>query len=132
MWSRSTERAERFAEELDLPGVTVHAALEGRATCDGADLVVTVTPSERAIVQRGRIAPGTHVNAMGSDAPGKQELDPMLVADAKVVVDRRARSVSIEELQGLLALGLMHAEDVHAELCAGARVRGLGGRHRRR
>ncbi len=122
VWSRSTERAGRFAEELGLPGITARAVEDGRAACDGAAIVVTVTPSERAIVRRGWLAPGTHVNAMGSDAPGKQELDPMLVVDAKVVVDRRAQSVTIGELQGPLTLGLMRVEDVHAELgeiCAG-------------
>lgn len=122
VWSRSTERAERFAEELDLPGVTAHAVKDGRAACEGADIVVTVTPSERAIVDRGWITPGTHVNAMGSDAPGKQELDPLLLANAKVVVDRRSQSATIGELQGPLALGLMQVEDLHAELgevCAG-------------
>ncbi|ULH18122.1 ornithine cyclodeaminase family protein (plasmid) [Deinococcus sp. KNUC1210] len=122
VWSRSTERAERFAEELGLLGITARAVKDGRAACEGADIVVTVTPSERAIIERGWIAPGTHVNAMGSDAPGKQELDPLLVANAKVVVDRRAQSVTIGELQGPLMLGLMRVEDVHAELgeiCAG-------------
>jgi len=116
VWSRSPERAERFAEQLDLPGVTARAVQGGRAACDGADVVVTVTPAERAIVERSWITPGTHVNAMGSDAPGKQELDPALVAHAKMIVDRRAQSSTIGELQEPLARGLMRIEDVHAEL----------------
>lgn len=124
VWSRSFGRAEHFARRLDLPGVTARAVEDGRAACDAADIVVTITPAERAIVERGWIAPGTHVNAMGSDAPGKQELDPALVATATVVVDRRAQSATLGELQAPLARGLMRPEDVHAELgelCAGLR-----------
>lgn len=122
VWSRSNGKAERFVQQLNLPGVTARVVLDGKEACHGADIVVTVTPAEQAIVEQSWIAPGTHVNAMGSDAPGKQELDPHLVASSKVVVDRRAQSVTIGELQGPVARGLMHVEDVHAalgEVCAG-------------
>ncbi|UBV45327.1 ornithine cyclodeaminase family protein (plasmid) [Deinococcus taeanensis] len=124
VWSRSPGQAERFVQTVALPGVTLRAARDAHAACDGADLVVTVTPAEAPIVWRDWIAPGTHINAMGSDAPGKQELDPALVAAATVVVDRRTQSVSIGELQRVTALGLMQPGDVHAELgevCAGIR-----------
>lgn len=122
VWSRTPAQAEHFARTVDLPGVTLRAMREGQAACDGADVVVTVTPAEAPIVWRDWIAPGTHVNAMGSDAPGKQELDPALLAVATVVVDRRAQSVGIGELQQPVAHGLMSADDVYAELgevCAG-------------
>lgn len=116
VWSRSFAQAELFAQTVELPGVTLRPVLAGQTACDGADLVVTVTPAEAPIVWRNWIAPGTHVNAMGSDAPGKQELDPALVAAATVVVDRRAQSVSIGELQQPIARGLMSLDDVYAEL----------------
>ncbi|PYE50525.1 ornithine cyclodeaminase family protein [Deinococcus yavapaiensis] len=124
VWSRSRERAESFVDRLNLPGVTAKVVMDGQAACHEADLVVTVTPATRAIIEREWITPGTHVNAMGSDAPGKQELDPALVASAKVVVDRRGQSVGIGELQAPVARGLMRVEDVHAELgevCAALR-----------
>jgi len=123
VWSRSAGKAERFVRELNLPGVTARVFPDGKAACHGADIVVTVTPAEQAIVEQGWVAPGTHVNAMGSDAPGKQELDPRLLAGSKLV-DRRVQSVTIGELQAPVARGLMRAEDVYAELgevCAGLR-----------
>lgn len=124
IWSRSRENAERFAAELDLPGVAALPVLDGEAACRGADLVVAVTPAREPIVAREWIPPGAHVNAMGSDAPGKHELDPALVAGAKLVTDRRDQSMAIGELQEPSARGLMRADDVHAELgevCAGVR-----------
>lgn len=55
------------------------------------------------------------MNAMGSDAPGKQELDAQLVEASKLVVDRRAQSLSIGEMQTPVALGLL-PDHIHAEL----------------
>ncbi|WP_019011668.1 ornithine cyclodeaminase family protein [Deinococcus aquatilis] len=124
VWSRTFAQAEQFVRTVKLPGVTMRALREGQAACEGAHVVVTVTPAEAPIVWRDWIAPGTHINAMGSDAPGKQELDPALMAAVTVVVDRRAQSVSIGELQEPIARGLMSADGVYAELgeiCAGVK-----------
>ncbi len=52
-----------------------------------SDIVVTTTPSRQPIVQRDWISRGTHINAVGADAPGKQELDPGLLEQATVIVD---------------------------------------------
>ena len=45
-----------------------------------SDILITVTPSQKALVEIGWVRPGTHINAMGADTKGKQELDPALVA----------------------------------------------------
>ncbi|MBI4161927.1 MAG: ornithine cyclodeaminase family protein, partial [Acidobacteria bacterium] len=39
------------------------------------------------VLQREWIPPAAHLNAVGADAPGKQELDPRILQDAVVVVD---------------------------------------------
>ena len=51
-----------------------------------SDIVCTLTPSRDPIIKREWIVPGTHMNAIGADAPGKQELDPMILKEAVVVV----------------------------------------------
>lgn len=76
---------ERLAAAL--PGRPIRAAsIEAAA---GADVVCTATPVTSPIVQRSWIQPGTHVNAIGADGPGKEELDPQILLDARVVVDDR-------------------------------------------
>jgi alanine dehydrogenase len=54
-----------------------------------ADIVSTTTPVREPIVKEEWIHEGTHINAMGADAAGKEELDPrLLVKDGvKVIVD---------------------------------------------
>jgi ornithine cyclodeaminase/alanine dehydrogenase len=50
-------------------------------------VVCTATPSRRPVVERAWVAAGAHINAMGADAPGKQELQTSLVQDGRVFVD---------------------------------------------
>ena len=52
-----------------------------------SDIICTLTPSRSPIIKREWITVGTHINAVGADAPGKQELDPSILKEAIVVVD---------------------------------------------
>ena len=52
-----------------------------------ADIVVTTTPSRTAVVDNRDIKVGTHINAIGADAAGKQELDPQILKRARIVID---------------------------------------------
>jgi alanine dehydrogenase len=76
----SPEAAARFAAEAGGRAGTLAEA----AACD---VVCTSTPSRAPVVQAGWVRPGAHVNAMGADGPGKQELDPGLLAAGRVFVD---------------------------------------------
>jgi ornithine cyclodeaminase/alanine dehydrogenase len=62
------------------------------------------------------VRPGTFIAAVGADDHGKQELDPLLVARAKLVVDSLTQCVEIGELQHAIARSLIAPEQVHTEL----------------
>lgn len=101
LWDRSPERAERLAGMLRvLAGARsiVIASSAGEAA-QGADVIVTATASTSPILSREEIAPGAHVNAMGSDTAGKRELDPRLFEDGLLVVDDREQSRLLGESQ---------------------------------
>ena len=97
-------------------GLEVAATKDLRQALSGSDVCVTCTPSRRAVVAAADVAPGTFVAAVGADAPGKQELEPILMATSTVVVDVLAQCAEIGELQHALAAGLTMRERVHAEL----------------
>ncbi len=59
-------------------------SIEDAAACE---IVCTSTPSRTPLVRRDWVPAGTHINAMGADAPGKQELDSQLLLAARVVID---------------------------------------------
>lgn len=97
VWARDPAKARdfaaRMAPQLSVP-VTPAASVD-EATA-GADIVVTATPATAPILHR--VAPGTHVTAMGSDAPHKTEIAPALIAAAHYVADRLSQTRSLGEL----------------------------------
>ncbi|HEY41960.1 MAG TPA: ornithine cyclodeaminase family protein [Dehalococcoidia bacterium] len=52
-----------------------------------SDIICTLTPARAPFLKKEWIARGTHINAVGADAEGKEELEPAILGDAMVVVD---------------------------------------------
>ncbi|MCY1548971.1 Delta(1)-pyrroline-2-carboxylate reductase [compost metagenome] len=74
----------------------------------GANLIVCATPSREALLKSEWVQPGTHITAVGADAPGKQELDPALVARAnRIVVDSIYQCSQYGEVSHALKAGLI-------------------------
>lgn len=81
-----------------------------------ADIVCTLTTARKPFLQRQWILPGTHVNAIGADGPGKQELEPAILKEAMVVVDDLQQAVAGGEVNVPISQGLYKAEQIHATL----------------
>lgn len=96
--------------------------------CD-ADIVVTSTPSRSPVVMDGWISKGTHINAIGADAEGKQELDPKILRRAKIVVDEVQQAKHSGEINVPLREGIISEKDIYAEL--GEVIAGKPGRESR-
>jgi alanine dehydrogenase len=79
-------------------------------------VVVTVTPARAPVVRKEFVRPGTHINAIGADAPGKQELDVAILQSAKVVVDNWEQASHGGEINVAVSRGLMRRGDIYAEL----------------
>ncbi len=105
VWGRNRDRAVRTVEELlarpGLPeGATYAAAASIEEAVDGAEVVITCTASREPLVRAGWLAAGAHVTAVGSDGPGKRELDPEILRHADVLAcDSREQSRNLGELQ---------------------------------
>jgi ornithine cyclodeaminase/alanine dehydrogenase-like protein (mu-crystallin family) len=59
---------------------------------------------------------GTFIAAVGADSDHKQEIDPRLLAEAKVVTDLTEQAARIGDLHHAIEAGVMTAADVHGEL----------------
>jgi alanine dehydrogenase len=79
-----------------------------------SDIVITTTPSRTPLVNR--VSPGTHINAIGADAPGKQEINPQILKQAKVVVDDWTQASHSGEINVPISLKKIMKRDVHALL----------------
>lgn len=119
VWSRTEETRERYVADMKpkvgdateiVPVETVKDAVEG------ADIVVTTTPSREPLVSVEWVAQGTHISCIGADAPGKEELDSAILKRAKVVVDDWEQSSHGGEINVPLAKGLISRRDIWAEI----------------
>lgn len=81
-----------------------------------ADIVVTTTPSRKPVVKKQYIRIGTHINAIGADAKGKQELDSDLVAGAKVVMDDIEQASHSGEINVPLSQGRLKIDEIYGTL----------------
>jgi alanine dehydrogenase len=99
IWNRTGAHAEQLAGELTDRGITAEPIGTLSEAVVAADLVVTTTAATAPLVRDIWVRPGTHINAMGADTRGKQELDPALLRRAYVVVDSLAQATAIGELQ---------------------------------
>lgn len=80
------------------------------------DILVTTTPVRKPIVKREWLLPGTHINAIGADACGKEELDPQILKSAKIVVDNWEQASHSGEINVPLAKGILKKEDIYGSL----------------
>ena len=116
-WSDHAESMAGFKadieRELDISVVLAHSKRQAVAQ---ADILITTTRGKGSLVEAAWVKPGTHIVAIGSDAPGKQELEPEIFRGAKVVVDSTLQCVEKGEMQHPVAKGIMTAKDIHAEI----------------
>ena len=114
----STSEKQTLAFKDDMELITeceITAKKTIKEVCD-CDILVTTTPSRGPIVMDEWILEGTHINAIGADAPGKEELDPRILKRARVVVDDIAQASHSGEINVPLSMGLISENDIFCEL----------------
>lgn len=94
VWSRSGERARRFAEKFAAAGARIVVCATAREAVDGADVICTVTSSREPVLFGDWLAPGSHVNAVGASLATSRELDSAAVVKARLYVDRRESTLN--------------------------------------
>jgi alanine dehydrogenase len=104
------EAAGQLAGELGWEAGTREDAL-------GCDVVTCVTPGNEPVVRKADLRPGTHLNMLGADGPGKAEAEPDAVAACQPFCDEWTQASHGGELTGAVEAGLVSREDV-AELGA--------------
>jgi ornithine cyclodeaminase len=101
-------RLNAYAKEMRDEGFDVTPVRHATEIAAHCQLIVTTTMARAAIFPATLVRPGTHITAMGADAPGKQELDPNLVSAASVIVaDSIAQCVDHGELAHAVGAGLI-------------------------
>jgi alanine dehydrogenase len=106
----------RFAEEMGAKLNINIRPVEKVEEAAEADILVTTTTSTKPIVKRSHLKPGTHINAIGADAKGKQELEAAILKDAKIIVDDIDQASHSGEINVPLSEGKIKISDVRGTL----------------
>ncbi|MBF8765874.1 ornithine cyclodeaminase family protein [Pseudomonas putida] len=113
VWGRHAEGLSAYVTMARDLGFTVRSTHDAAELAGLANLIVSATPSREPLLQAHWIQPGTHITAVGADGPGKQELDPGLVARAdRLVVDSITQCALYGEVSHALGKGLVTASQL--------------------
>lgn len=115
-WDPVAANLDRFGKEVRALGLEFHGHTERAPVLAAADIVITVTPSQSALIEKDWVRPGTHISAMGADTKGKQELDPALVASAALFYDELDQVKTIGEFQHAFAQKLISEADLRGSI----------------
>ncbi|MFP4546359.1 MAG: ornithine cyclodeaminase family protein, partial [Methanomassiliicoccales archaeon] len=111
------ESRETFAREMSSTlGLEMVSVESTEAAVRGSDLVVATVPTREPCIRSEWIEDGAHVNAIGGDAPGKQELSMDFWTRAKIVVDDWEQAFHSGDINVPCAQCLISKKDVWAEL----------------
>jgi alanine dehydrogenase len=105
----TTEKFIRSFPEYNMQSTSLEEAV-------ASDILCTLTPAQQPFVRKEWVKAGTHINAVGADAPGKQELDPNILADAMVIVDNLEQATNGGEINVPLKKELYRVDQVYATL----------------
>lgn len=115
--SRNEKKMKAFCDyakkKHNLKAIPCQTIQEAVSECD---IVTTVTPVNKPIVKKDWIAKGTHINAIGADAAGKQEHETALTKSCKVVIDDWAQASHSGEINMPIKQGKFSRKDVYTEL----------------
>ena len=91
VWSRDADRTRAFAAEIAArAGQRVEPCSDAEAALRDTAIICTTTAATDPVLHGAWVAPGTHVNLVGSSGPMAAEADVDLVARSRYFVDHRA------------------------------------------
>src|ERR1700679_3286370 len=86
LWARDPERAAQAVRDIARLGYSARLAASAEEVAATAHLIVTTTAAHEPYLVARHIKAGTHITAMGSDTPAKNEIEPALLERAAIVV----------------------------------------------
>ena len=117
-YSRTRGPALEFVRDMSQRcNIDVVLVESAREAVEGSQIVVTTTPARQPVVMAEWVRPGTHITAVGSDIPQKQELDPAILIKAdRVVADSLEQCLRSGEIHHAVETGSFARSSVYAEL----------------
>lgn len=113
VWGINQEELEAYRSYMKPRGYNIHTTLDPNFIASSCNFIVVATPSKTPLLYSDQIKKGTHITAMGSDTPEKQELDEKILQMADIVVtDSLDQCQSRGEIYHALNAGVLEADEL--------------------
>ena len=113
IWGRNQSKVTEYTNDMTAAGFQVFSAQSVTELCKHCNLIVTTTSAQKALINVKDVQQGTHITAVGADAPGKQELDPEIFRLADIcVVDSKSQSLDHGETYHPYQAGIVNEKDL--------------------
>ena len=113
VWGRGEAQLQRYCDDIEPHGFAVETTQDRADILRTCNLVVTATPATAPLLHLADLQTGTHITAVGSDTPDKQELDSAVLARADVVVaDSVSQCLERGEIHKAIQSGYVTRDDV--------------------
>jgi len=116
VWGVKCSHSKKFVSQMKTKNAKITSVQTVKECVKDCDIIVTTTPSRRPLVQLKWLKPGVHINAIGADAPGKQELDPGILKNAKVIIDHWEQASHSGEINVPLRKKLITKKNIYADI----------------
>lgn len=133
VWNHRPEGAEALAAQWRAEGINAQAATNLEAAVREADIVSCATLATAPLVRGEWLAPGSHLDLIGSFTPAMREADARCFEGARTFIDTPEALQKAGELLDAIAAGTLRADAVQgtlAALCRGERAGRAGNEER--
>ena len=116
-WDSTYGTSSKYKADIEREfGIPVTVASSKKEAVERADILITTTRGKGSLVEAEWVKPGTHIVAIGTDQRGKQELDPELFRNAKIIVDSLSQCTEKGETWHPLNKNIIAKDDIHGEI----------------
>jgi ornithine cyclodeaminase len=113
VWGVDQKELDEYKADMELVGYNIRTTLRAEDIAAHCNLIVTATPSKSPLLSADQIRIGTHITAMGSDTPEKNELDPRILQKSDIVVaDSISQCLLRGEIHQALKAGVLEKERI--------------------
>jgi ornithine cyclodeaminase len=113
VWGMNQNELDDYKKDMEPLGYRVKTTLNTEDIAAHCNLIVTATPSKSPLLSADDVRTGTHITAMGSDTPEKNELDPKILQKADIVVaDSISQCLLRGEIHQALKAGVLEKERI--------------------
>ena len=117
VYSEKVEELEKYKIDIEKnTNLKVVLCSTPKEALNKADIVITTTPSKNYYIDSSYIEKGMHIIAVGADMPGKNELEPKIFKNAKIINDSIPQCTSRGETRNAIISGMIKESDIHAEI----------------